>query len=125
MAAGAAMCWGDNGQGQLGSSGFVNPSAPVVAQSGVTFATINANSAATCGTPVGAARVCWGLNLFGKLGVGSRIDLSQKPLVIAGGRSYRTFAGGAYHMCALTADGATYCWGSGRNGQLGTGILLP
>jgi alpha-tubulin suppressor-like RCC1 family protein len=124
-ATGQAMCWGDNGQGQLGTSGFENPQAAVVAQSGLTFSTINASSATTCGTPVGTASVCWGLNLFGKLGVGSRIDLSQKPLAVAGGRSFKSFAGGAYHMCALTADGATYCWGSGRSGQLGTGVLVP
>jgi alpha-tubulin suppressor-like RCC1 family protein len=30
-------------------------------------------------------------------------------------------AGGLLHMCAVTADGAVYCWGTGRYGTLGSG----
>lgn len=124
-AAGVALCWGDNGQGQLGSRNFESRTTPVAAQNGMTFTAINASGAATCGTPTGAPSVCWGLNLFGKLGVGTRVELSVEPLTIAGAPRYVSFAGGQTWVCALTADGAAYCWGSGLQGQLGTGVLLP
>jgi alpha-tubulin suppressor-like RCC1 family protein len=122
---GAALCWGDNGQGQLGTGTFAQFNAPVTAQNGMAFSAIDASGAATCGTPVGAASVCWGLNLAGKLGVGTRVDLSTTPLPIQGGRHFVSFAGGADYVCALDEAGAAYCWGGGRMGQLGSGEMLP
>src|SRR5262245_31591241 len=32
---------------------------------------------------------------------------------------------GVYHRCALTADGAAYCWGINIRGELGNGTTLP
>jgi alpha-tubulin suppressor-like RCC1 family protein len=124
-AAGVAHCWGDNGQGQLGTKTFENPLVPVVAQSGMSFTTIGASLGTTCGTPTSGTSVCWGINVFGKLGIGSRQDLSTTPLPISGGRRFTSFAGGMQHYCALTADGQAWCWGLGRDGQLGAGALLP
>jgi alpha-tubulin suppressor-like RCC1 family protein len=124
-AAGAAICWGDNGQGQLGRGDFANVFVAAPAQSAMTFSVISASSAVTCATPLSGASVCWGLNLMGKLGVGTRVELSTAPLPIFGGPRYRAFAGGAMHLCALDTAGAAYCWGSGRNGELGTGERLP
>lgn len=122
---GVAQCWGDNGQGQLGAGGYANSAEAVVAQSGKSWSTINASGAVTCGTPPSGPSACWGLNLFGKLGIGTRLELSTIPLAIAGNHRFVSFAGGQYHVCALTAEGAAFCWGLGRMGQLGTGEMLP
>lgn len=115
-ATGVAQCWGDNGQGQLGTRGFEKPLAPVVAHGGTSFATLGASGGATCGTPSSGTSVCWGLNVFGKLGTGTRQELSTTPLPISGGRRFTAFAGGEHHYCALTADGAAWCWGRWRHG---------
>ncbi|HET6764484.1 MAG TPA: hypothetical protein VFH27_12460, partial [Longimicrobiaceae bacterium] len=122
---GSAMCWGDNGQGQLGTRDFSQGDRAVVAQNGMRFAAINASGAATCGTPAEGASVCWGLNLLGKLGVGTRTELSTTPLAIKGDRRFVAFAGGQDYVCAADAAGAAYCWGGGRFGQLGSGEMLP
>lgn len=122
---GTAHCWGDNGQGQLGTGDYASPVAPVVAQGGMRFDVIDASGAVTCGTPVTGVSVCWGLNLYGKLGIGSRLELSPRPMAIVGDRRYRVLAGSQTHVCGITTDGATYCWGSGSQGQLGHGPMLP
>lgn len=123
--AGSALCWGDNGQGQLGRGGYEPGTYPAPAHAGMTFSVISASSAATCATPTSGASVCWGLNLMGKLGIGSRLDLSAAPLAVFGNPRYSAIAGGDAHVCALTEAGSAQCWGSGRNGQLGTGERLP
>jgi len=122
---GSVLCWGDNGQGQLGTRGFVNPVAPVTAHDGMPFSAIAAAGAATCGTPVGRASVCWGLNKSGTLGIGERLALSTAPREIVGARRFTSFAAGEGHVCALTAEGMTYCWGMGTLGQLGAGPRIP
>ncbi len=115
------LCWGDNGQGQLGTGEYRNADTPVRAFGGKTFVAIAASGGATCGTPVTGPTVCWGLNQWGKLGIGQRLDLSPTPRETAGGRRFVTIAASENHLCALTADGATYCWGLGAQGQLGAG----
>ena len=59
------------------------------------------------------------------VGVGTRLELSATPVAIVGGRRFTSVAGGQQHVCGLTAEGAAYCWGSGRYGQLGMGEMLP
>lgn len=122
---GAALCWGDNGQGQLGRDNYGPGIVPTTAHAGMSFTVINASSAVTCATPTSGATVCWGLNLMGKLGVGSRLEGSQAPLPVFFDPRYTSIAGGDMHVCALTGTGVAHCWGSGRNGQLGTGERLP
>ena len=122
---GEAWCWGDNGQGQLGTGDFEMDFPPVRAQPGLTFTTIDASSSVTCGTPAAGATVCWGLNLMGKLGIGTRLEMSTEPLPVAGGHRFTAISGGQTHICALTAEGAAYCWGAGIQGELGAGPRLP
>jgi alpha-tubulin suppressor-like RCC1 family protein len=43
------------------------------------------------------------------------------PSAVAGLRPARALALGGEHTCALTLDGAVYCWGTNTSGQLGDG----
>jgi alpha-tubulin suppressor-like RCC1 family protein len=38
-----------------------------------------------------------------------------------GATRFTTLAVGGDHTCGLTADGAAWCWGRGRDGELGDG----
>lgn len=67
----------------------------------------------------------WGQNSDGQLGDGSSTRRFA-PVNVDASRSLANKAvvqvsGGAYHSCALAADGAVTCWGYNNAGQLGDG----
>jgi alpha-tubulin suppressor-like RCC1 family protein len=86
--------------------------------------TVDAGGFHTCGlTPTGAA-YCWGGNLFGQQGTGSRDHAGRNeatPRPVAGGLTFTKIAAGFTHTCGIATSGATYCWGSNDYGELGNG----
>ncbi len=46
---------------------------------------------------------------------------SQEPRLIAEGGYWRSVAADSNRSCAIQHDGAMWCWGRNRNGQLGLG----
>ena len=73
-AAGAAYCWGYGRGGQLGDGLRANSRAPVAVAGGLKFTSLSAGAAggATCGITIAGEAWCWGLNVFGELGNGTR-----------------------------------------------------
>jgi alpha-tubulin suppressor-like RCC1 family protein len=74
-AAGAAYCWGSNSNGQLGNGtigGMNIAGAPV--SGGITFVSLSAGGAHTCGVTPDGAIYCWGANASGQLGDGTQAD---------------------------------------------------
>ena len=77
---GHIYCWGAGGDGQLGPAGGASSAVPVIAMSGATlsFTTVAAGSAHSCAYAAGAASssqvgmYCWGRNVEGQLGIGTR-----------------------------------------------------
>jgi len=57
---GAAYCWGDNGNGQLGDGTTDSSTVPVPVTGGLTFKAVNAGSYHTCGVTTEGAIYCWG-----------------------------------------------------------------
>ena len=72
---GAAYCWGSNSNGQLGNGtiGGANPVAAPVS-GGLSFVSLSAGGAHTCGVTPSGAIYCWGANGSGQLGDGTQID---------------------------------------------------
>jgi alpha-tubulin suppressor-like RCC1 family protein len=70
--------------------------------------------------------LCWGRNVFGQLGRGTKSE-RETPGLVSGIDSVRQVALGDQHTCATTNDGRLFCWGSNADGQLGKpcGATLP
>ena len=127
IASGAAYCWGNNYNGQLGNGSNTNSNVPVAVTStgvltGKTITSISAGSNHTCAIASGAT-YCWGSNYYGALGNGStensNFPVATVNTLLKEGTTYEISAGSG-HTCAI-ASGAAYCWGNNVLGQLGNG----
>ncbi len=125
---GAAYCWGNGNSGQLGHGETEASSLPVavVAPNGgskLTFSSISAGRAHTCGLTSSGAAYCWGYD--GQLRHGGTPDYPTIPVAVAaptgGNVTFSKISAGGFHTCGMTSGGAAYCWGSGEYGQLGHG----
>jgi alpha-tubulin suppressor-like RCC1 family protein len=77
---------------------------------------------------------CWGLDRWGMLGIGdpaptieARSDAVPRPTLVRGLDELGPIT--AFDLdydftCALTGEGAVYCWGDNGDGQLGTGDTI-
>lgn len=143
---GSAKCWGANNWGQLGlgdtttraTPGWpLSPggdSLPVVSLGAGRTAKEIANGAGhTCAILDNGSVKCWGLNVFGQLGLGdttTRGDNQNEmgdnlPAVDLGvGRTAVHIGAGTYYSCALLDNGVVKCWGMGFT-WVGTGNSDP
>lgn len=84
---------------------------------------VSAGSVHTCGLTTVGVIVCWGSAWQGQLGDGStrKYTATAAAVPVAGQYQFVALDAGAEHTCALTDDGAAYCWGGNRAGELGDG----
>jgi len=125
-------CWGDNSYGELGDGNAIlspNRGGPSTAHSSapVTVAGINTAVALTASDGYHSCAVlqdgtvrCWGDNVSGQLGDGSRTT-AITPVTVAGITTAVAVSSGDFHTCALLQAGAVRCWGLNYSGQLGDG----
>jgi alpha-tubulin suppressor-like RCC1 family protein len=88
----------------------------------LTFATLAAGGQHTCGIVRSGETYCWGSNQYGQIGDGTRTgpqDPRRYPTLVAGGLGFSALALGSRFTCALTEEGAAYCWGYNYDGQIG------
>ncbi len=123
---GGVKCWGYNAQGQLGDGTTVNQTTPVdVMGLGSGVVAIAAGYNQTCALTTAGGAKCWGGNLHGQLGDGTKESKTTPVDVVRLGSGVVAIAGGgdyiASHTCALTTAGGVKCWGYAHYGQLGDG----
>jgi uncharacterized protein YjdB len=130
---GAAYCWGNNQEGQLGdgyqygSSAFSNQGAdtliidiqPVAVTGGLSFERLSPGGDHTCGLTTGGQAYCWGYNATGQLGFAA-LGGSLTPGLVSGGLTFQALDAGLDHTCALALGGSAFCWGDNGSGQLGS-----
>eukprot|EP00887_Chlorella_sp_A99_P004358 scaffold15.g4358.t1 len=119
---GAAWCWGDNNDGQLGRAGHVASPTIVPVEGNRSFAFISAGGTHTCSIEDGTR----GDNAHGQLGSGSGSNEAHAPVQVLGsGRTYSNVTAGFEFNCALDSNGTPWCFGTNTNGQLGAPPANP
>src|SRR3989442_740115 len=120
-AAGAAYGWGGNIAGQLGT-GTADPleATPQPVTGGLSFRGIATGGAHTCRLTADSLAYCWGNDSDGELGDSAMTTQPiATPVLVRGGLRFADLHAGASHTCGITGTRLVYCWGSGRQGQLG------
>jgi len=125
-----ARCWGLGSSGQRGDGNFDKISTVPVAVVGITgAAAVSSGYEHACALLGDHSMRCWGRNVDGQLGDGTRAPLdcvpgscgSSTPVRVVGITSADAITAGAYHTCALLPDRTVQCWGRNDDGQLGDG----
>lgn len=126
---GVALCWGSGWSGRLGTGGSTT-SVPTPVAAEQSFAQISAGLEHTCALTGSGQAFCWGSSVYGQTGTGLTAEegltltdlFVGAPTPVASELRFTSIsASEAEHTCALTADGAAYCWGANTVGQLGYG----
>jgi hypothetical protein len=122
--AGAAYCWGNNANGQLGigTVGGGIYTTPQRVQGGYTFESLAAGLAHTCGLAKDGTTHCWGLQTNGALGTGiampGTIPTPQTVPTPAGVVRFTRIGAGGHTTCAIASTTMhVYCWGVRSTGE--------
>jgi alpha-tubulin suppressor-like RCC1 family protein len=133
-------CWGDNGNGQLGTGDTVRigdtenaEAAALVALGEDTISLVGAGYRHTCAVTSADDLYCWGLNSHGQLGYSDKNPVGDnelpatagpvdvRPASLAEEAVIAQLALGREHSCVLFSTGEVVCWGRADYGQLGQG----
>jgi alpha-tubulin suppressor-like RCC1 family protein len=121
---GFTYCWGANNLGQLGDgTNMPFAAAPIPIRGKLNLSVVEVGGAHGCHTWAGGLLFCWGLNSYGEVGNETR-TIQRIPVTVAvpvGGGTYKSFALGYGHTCAVSYADQVYCWGNNATGQLGDG----
>jgi len=130
LATKTVVCWGYNGDGELGNNSTVRSSVPVsvhgisnVGTLGGVAAISGAGLDSSCAVLADGTAACWGYN--GSLGINSAPGRSLTPVRVHGERDVGLLSGVAAisdHSdtpCALLTGGTVDCWGHNSGDKLG------
>jgi alpha-tubulin suppressor-like RCC1 family protein len=119
---GEYRCWGTN---QFGEAGFgdtmrhLTPALPS-AINGLVSSLFVGEGSFSCGVNDAGKTYCWGNNVGGQLGNGTRVN-SPQPVEVKDLPASKSVALGSFFACALTNAGGVQCWGQNYSGNLGNG----
>ncbi|MEC7262051.1 MAG: hypothetical protein VXV71_06440, partial [Candidatus Thermoplasmatota archaeon] len=125
---GDLVCWGANGDGQLGigntsTNGVWEPTTVNVG-SGLTAISVATGNSATCALLSDHSVKCWGKNNLGQLGLGNSSSndvLTPHTVTFNGASTPLSVHAGRNEFCVQLDNGSAACWGQNADGQFGLG----
>jgi alpha-tubulin suppressor-like RCC1 family protein len=122
---GLVSCWGSNAYGGIGDGAVSTAirTTPVQVPNLSEVVSLAKGSAHTCALIDDGTVKCWGLNDYGQLGDGTKLNRSLATAVLDITDAVSISAGES-HTCALLANGSVKCWGRNSDGQLGLGNVI-
>ncbi|MCJ0763639.1 RCC1 domain-containing protein [Variovorax terrae] len=117
------VCWGYNGEGQLGDGTTANKNTPVAVSGLSGVISVSSGFISSCALKSDGSVACWGNNSSGQLGDGTFLDRTT-PVAVPGLSGVAAVSVGVDAACALKLDGTVVCWGGNHVGQLGDGTTV-
>jgi alpha-tubulin suppressor-like RCC1 family protein len=124
-------CWGQNADGQLGIGTRTGPEScpfspacslkPVPIASTLTFRQVASGWFHSCAITTDDRLFCWGLNSSGQVGDSTSVFRRTRPSRVGRSHHWKQVDGGNDFTCAVTTTEQAFCWGNGRDGQIGNG----
>jgi len=127
VADGAAYCWGDNSDGEVGDGTTTNRSTPTAVSTagvlgGKTVTRVDVGANYACALANGAV-YCWGSDGYAGLGNGaggsSTTPVAVDTSGVLSGKTITSIHAGWRSACAIATDGKAYCWGTSSYGAVG------
>jgi len=118
---GELFCFGENGNGELGTGNMENRKAPAKVGANNNWIDVSAGHNHSCAVNSNRELFCFGSNYAGQMGTGDS-EGNMSPEKIKGDQKWKSVSCGYYYSCALSAENRIYCFGSGSSGQLGDDV---
>ena len=121
---GTLQCWGANTWGQLGDGTSLSRGQPTVVAEAGPWRSVSTGLSHTCAIDASNGLWCWGENREGQLGNGElQMDSSDpafelQPSPVAEALDWAQVSAGDSHTCAVTEQGALWCWGNNIDGRV-------
>ncbi len=115
------VCWGANGQGQLGDGTTMDREARASILMGGAPDAVALGETHSCIYYSGGAVACAGDNSHGECGSGVSGTSTRTPTMVPGLSDVAEVGAGRYFTCARTTAGAVLCWGNNTGAELGNG----
>jgi len=124
---GAAYCWGDGREEQLGTASPPEQCAagpcstrPVRVESATPLTGLSANDWYVCGLDPAGSPLCWGWIV---VDVDAVHQFGPKPVPLPNGVALTSISAGGSHICGVATDHQAYCWGDFEGGRRGYPLI--